>query len=504
MGLKEYNRKRDFKKTAEPVGKLGRAKRKSLRYLIQKHDASHLHYDFRLEMEGVLKSWAVPKGPSLDPSQKRLAMHVEDHPLRYGTFEGTIPKGEYGGGTVMLWDEGTWISEDENPVKALKAGSLSFELKGEKLTGRWKLVRMRSAGDKTWLLMKGKDDSARALKEGDILLEMPLSVKSQRDLPQIANKAKIKKKAAVAPSKLKSKRKPVRDTKPLLRILDQLQITHPEKVYFAESELRKIDLIEYYLRVAPLMLPHIAGRPLMIARCPEGTAKTCFFQKHWTPGFPEAIRKVKVKGEAKPFIGVDSAEGLISLAQIGCLEIHCWNSHFESLERPDQWVFDIDPDSKVRWEEVALTAVKFKKSLDKLGLQSFLKTTGGKGLHVVVPILPRLDWDLSKQFTKAICEDLAATNKGRYVVEMSKAKRTGRIFLDYFRNGRGSTAIAPYSPRSRLNAPIAVPISWKELAEGVHSDSFGITDIRYRIEKGFKDPWKDFLKLKQFPKRPIA
>jgi bifunctional non-homologous end joining protein LigD len=447
MSLQVYNRKRDFKITREPAGKK-KSSNKNLTFVVQEHAARNLHYDFRLELDGVLKSWAVPKGPSLDPHQKRLAVQVEDHPLDYGKFEGTIPEGEYGAGTVKIWDKGNWIPQ-EDAHKGLKSGALKFELKGKKLKGSWKLIRLKDG--KSWLLIKGKE-------------------------VQTAKPA-------------------LKDPAPILAKLKQLNITNPEKIYYPQLGLRKIDLIEYYLKVSDRILEHITDRPLMIVRCPQGEGETCFYQKHWMKGFPSAVKKIKVKGESETYIGVDSVEGLLALAQFGSLEIHTWNTHFENIENPDQWVFDLDPDKGVSWDVVVETAFLFRKELEKLSLKSFVKTTGGKGLHIVVPLKPRLNWDISKKFTKAICDDIASTQPSLYLVNMSKAKRKGKIFLDYLRNTRGATAVAPYSTRNFAGATVSMPIAWNDLKKKVESTSFTISNY-----KKAADPWKDFFKIQQLPK----
>jgi bifunctional non-homologous end joining protein LigD len=445
MSLREYRRKRDFSITKEP--KQSKARKAAERiFVIQHHDASHLHYDFRLEFDGVLKSWAVPKGPSTNPTDKRLAMEVEDHPISYATFEGTIPKGEYGGGEVKIWDHGYWKpTGSEKSVRAdLKKGHLKFELMGEKLQGGWALVRMQRAAQKNaWLLIKEKD----------------------------------------AP-----------------------QVTRGSKVFYPEAKITKLDIAEYYSHVAKRMLPHIAGRPLMILRCPNGRDQDGFFQKNWNKTLPGSIKKVKVKNknETNLLLSVDSAQGLIDLAQLGVLEIHTWGTHYDHIEHPDEFIFDIDPHENVSWERIEACAFLLRDELSHYGMKSYLKTTGGKGLHVVAPVLPKLDWNLGKDFCKAICEDVARRSPSEFLTKMTKSERKGRIFLDYLRNGRGSTAIAPYSPRARLDAPVAMPIDWAELKKGVRSDSFHLTDVEDRLTPAFKDPWRDFFKTKQLPRLQAA
>lgn len=523
MGLKEYVRKRDFKKTSEPKGAVvakgaGKSKGKPLTFVVQKHAASHLHYDFRIEMEGVLRSWAVPKGPSFDPTVKRLAMHVEDHPYEYGSFEGTIPQGEYGGGTVMLWDQGTWIPDGDNPVAAYHKGSLKFELKGTKLKGRWALFRIRTGGEKSWLLVKEKDKFAKSIKKYDVTTKEPLSVTTGRDLDEIANAKKknvwgnkperqLKKAAAKeitakksTPTKAaKPAKKLVKKKTPSLDELKNINITHPDKIYYKDKGYTKLDVIEYYVKASELMLEHISDRPIMVIRSPGGaeTGKM-FFQKHWTPSFPKAVKKIKSGTDEDDLITVDSVEGIIGLIQLGTLEIHIWNTHAQHIETPDQLVFDIDPDEGVTWKDITNTASIFRKRLEQIGLKSFLKTTGGKGLHVVTPLQPKFDWELAKQFAKAICEDIAAAEPDKYLLNMSKAKRKGKIFLDYLRNGRGSTAVAPYSTRARLGAPVSMPLSWDELGDEVRGNTFNIKNSDERFSE---NPWADFYKLKQVPKR---
>jgi bifunctional non-homologous end joining protein LigD len=216
---------------------------------------------------------------------------------------------------------------------------------------------------------------------------------------------------------------------------------------------------------------------------------------------PSSIKKhrVKNKTETNLLLAIDSEQGLIDLAQLGVLEIHTWGTHYDHIEHPDEFIFDIDPHENVSWDRIQACAYLLRDELTRYGLKSFLKTTGGKGLHVIAPVLPRLDWELGKDFCKAICEDVASRSPSEFLTKMTKSARKGRIFLDYLRNGRGSTAIAPYSPRARLDAPIAMPLDWLELKKGVRSDSFHLTDVEKRLTPSFKDPWKDFFKTKQLP-----
>ncbi len=875
MGLTEYWRKRDFNSTAEPHG--GRVLHgSSFSFVVQKHAASSLHYDFRLELDGVLKSWAVPKGPSLYPKTKRLAIHVEDHPLEYGRFEGIIPKGEYGGGTVMLWDIGKWepIGDATN---GYREGSLKFILHGEKLQGRWMLVRKSGkrggVRESHWFLFKEKDEFARP--NDNVTEDLPLSVATGRNLDEITGQAKrvwnrngevkksgitkrsVKKvapttkknslpakkttvaaatgiakalkhtKAKKAPipaspsvklatltkeaprgeewiheikfdgyrmlcrvddgevrfisrngkdwtskfptlvmaiKRLKFKNAildgevvvlqpdgttsfqalqnafqspngtpfqfyvfdllyfdghdlrtiPIEDRKSVLRDviphdpkspmkfsehvigngpeffseasrlglegiiskrlgrpysagrgLDWLKIksslreefviggftvpsgsrnyfgalaigyfdghrqlkyagrvgtgfdnrtletlhhklskivqkaspfidllgtsgeargvtwvkpslvaqiefsnwtnemqlrhpafqglredksakdvirdepishnngkspekaelhkkkvatgrnrtkansamqttregidfatvrlSHPDKILYPDDQITKLDLAKYYEQVFSWMLPHVENRLLSLVRCPNGSGKKCFFQKHPVGGTTEHLRRVEVveKGSTLDYVALYDLRGLISLVQMGVLEIHLGGSKADRFEKPDRLIFDLDPDPTVEWPQLVVAAKEVRLLLEQLELTSFLKTTGGKGLHVVVPIRRRTTWDDAKAFCRFVADYLVAAAPDRYVATMSKAARKGKIFIDYLRNDRGATSIAPYSTRARPGATVSVPIRWDELSNRLKSDHFNIKNLPARLSKLKKDPWAE-------------
>lgn len=519
MSLREYKRKRHFDRTAEPAGVTGPAGGHA--FVIQKHAASHLHYDFRLELDGVLKSWAVPKGPSLDPSIKRLAMQVEDHPLEYGSFEGTIPQGEYGGGTVMLWDRGTWDAVGDAGA-GYRSGRLKFHLHGKKLQGGWMLLRTgmsrtKARGKPQWLLFKERDDQARPQEKGDVLEELPLSVSTGRNLDEIAadgdrvwssNRSKRK----TAPSKVKNQsRQSSRITGNGKRHESQIpydsrnqefagvRLTSPEKVLYPEQGITKLELANYYRMIADWILPHIANRPLVLVRCPEGRGKECFYQKHPSPGTPEYLRQIPIREEKKtvPYVVVDDVAGLISLAQIGALEIHAWGSRADRLEQPDRLIFDLDPDPSVAWNTVVQSARQVRDFLLELGLQSFVKTTGGKGLHLVVPIARRQKWDEAKAFCKQVAEFIVQLDPEHYTANMSKAVRHGKIYLDYLRNGRGATAIVPYSTRARPGAPVSMPLTWTQLNARISSDHFTVLNSPKYLASLKQDPWEGIESVRQ-------
>lgn len=782
MDLKTYHKKRDFNQSPEPEGKpSSRRPTKKLLFSVQKHDASHLHYDLRLELNGVLLSWAVPKGPSLDPSVKRLAMHVEDHPLEYGTFEGIIPKGHYGAGTVMLWDKGEWVSTDKNPLQSYRKGDLSFTLKGKKLHGNWKLIRINN-NDKTWLLIKVKDQYAKSQQDYDITLEEPDSViKKQKAVPtvklslkasrfpqlispelatlvdepptgkdwlheikfdgyrliafrqnaniqlftrnhqdwtlkfknirdainelQIKNiildgevvmldknqhsnfqllqnainekedslfiyyvfdllyfdkydltslslieRKKILKNIIPADhsvlrfsdhvsgngkkvfskscdlglegivskktdsvylqkrtrdwlkikcikrqeffiggfsqpknmrncfgslllgtynkrgelvyngnvgtgftqASLKSvyqeliKRKtdkmpfnepppscgkvtwvkPVleveieftewteegylrhpsfkglREDKSPVEIINRESpmplVTHPDKILYPEDGITKQEIADYYYEIQKWILPYIIDRPLTLVRCPNGYHH-CFYQKHInTSHSPDLYRiAIKEKKEKSDYLYIKDSSGLLLLTQMGTLEIHPWSSQITHVEHPDMIIFDLDPAPDVEWKNVVKAAFDIKSHLEKFKLKCFVKTTGGKGLHIVIPIKPEYDWSEIKNFTHTFVDFLVLRNPKSYVSKASKEKRKGKIFIDYLRNQRGATAIAPYSTRAREQAPVAAPLHWDELTRHYQDTFFTIKTLPARLEKLKKDPWKDFFKLRQ-------
>ncbi len=808
--LKTYQQKRDFARTAEPKGKA--AKSGGHRFVIQKHDARRLHFDFRLELDGVLKSWAVTRGPSLNPADKRLAVRTEDHPVAYGDFEGTIPKGQYGGGTVLLWDEGQWRPQGD-PHEGLKKGMLKFELDGRRLKGGFALVRLRpdaKGKHENWLLVKERDryaeragdpvgrwtrsvttgrdlgeiaaaetepthrskdgakdkpprfvapqlatlvteppagdewlheikydgyravatigggqvrvftrsgqnwtekfaQIARALQRLDVksaildgeivvlddkgrssfgglqqglkdgkahltyyvfdLLELngrdlrkePLIRRKERlrellesapdtvrysdhvaghgdkvlakacamglegivskhaDKPYLSRRtkswlkikcsgndefviggyrvsekkgrpfaslllgayigkdlhyrgrvgtgfdekdldalgsrlAKLARKtspfvdapheitkdsrwveprlvAQVAYTELTTDGrlrhpsflglrgdKPAKDVQGAMpamqdtveamqdaakspeRALAGVKLTSPGKVLFPEAKITKEELARYLLAAADRMLPHVSGRPLSLVRCPDGAGAECFFQKHTTKGMPSALKAVPVEesdGKVAQYLLIDSRAGLVSAAQIGGLEIHIWGSHWKSIERPDRLVFDLDPDTSLDFADVRAAARDVRKLLQVAKLESFPLVTGGKGIHVVVPLDKSQGWDEIKKFAKGVATKLAENEPGRFTATMSKAKRKGRIFIDWLRNERGATAIAPYSPRANPIASVAAPVSWRELARIEHANAFTIPDMRRRLKPSTPDPWKGYFEIRQ-------
>ncbi|HXU03152.1 MAG TPA: non-homologous end-joining DNA ligase [Polyangia bacterium] len=724
MGLAEYNRKRNFRITREPPGDAAPAKPRADAggaYLIQKHAARRLHYDFRLELNGVLLSWSIPKGPSLDPREKRLAVHVEDHPLAYGDFEGIIPKGQYGGGTVLLWDRGTWEPQ-EDPVAGYAKGNFKFILKGEKLHGGFALIRLGGArakaeGDKAWLLIKERD--AQASDAGpDLTATRPESVVSGRTMEEIAadkrsvwhskqshvdqagtpgartaklparprppravtrrkppegddwlheialpglrvlarnersNIQLFSDRGTPLPAKAARKDRPIGDVVRMLpaetlmvdgvvaplgpgsdklayflndlmyldgqdltrvplerrkALLEELvrrageesiryvehiagggadfyreacrlgieamvsrradsrydakagwvtvackgkttgktktplpnplpasrgegtrargggagagpataalpknfRLTHPERVLWPDvaGGFNKLQLVQYYLAVADFVVPHIAGRPLSLFRCPDGmpadpnAAPACFFMKH--PGLmkPRSLETHRILARSKPGIYMVARDlaGVLEMAQMSILEIHPWNATAEQIEYPDRIIFDLDPDPAVPWARVVEGAFEIRRRLAALELDSVVKTTGGKGLHIVVPFVAasHVTWDDAYAFSRAVSEWLAHDQPSGYVTTVSKTRRVGKIFIDYLRNHRGNTAIAPYSTRARPGAPVAVPLAWDELTADVDPRAFTVETVPARVAALKEDPWAATIAAKQ-------
>ncbi|MEA3017071.1 MAG: bifunctional non-ous end joining protein LigD [Sphingomonadales bacterium] len=834
-----YNAKRDFSKTAEPAGTYDKLSwGRGDGFMVQKHDATRLHWDLRLELDGVLKSWAVPNGPSLNPDDKRLAVRTEDHPLSYATFEGTIPKGEYGGGTVMMWDRGTWEpAPGKDPRKTLGEGHLHFTLRGERMQGEWVMFRLKPKpgdrrGTENWMLKKVRDDHAggsmgltetylTSIKTGRTMQEIAAGKKAKElkswtaglnpssprkrgssaasaaapekeekldsrfrgndgkgsrrsnaatrskppafrepqkatlvdhvpdgpgwihemkydgyrcllaigggaakvytrsgldwsdkfpeivaaargiecdgalldgeivkldeagntgfsalqqgiseggrgltlflfdaleidgedlaRLPNIERKGRlatllgpgrpptilyadhivghgeklfdamcaagqegiISKKAdapyrsARTKSWLKvkctlrqefviigwsSSDKKSRAFRALLLGLhqggrlryagkvgtgfsnavqqelierleaietdeppaavpraeargarwvkpklvaeiafaeftadnvvrhasflglrgdkkasavvaekpqplpaaavsgaeDKVKISNPERVIFPEGDVTKGELADYYRAVGPVMAAWTANRPISLVRCPQGRGRKCFFQKHDAGSFGDHVRHVAIlekNGSKEDYLYVEDVAGILACVQMGTIEFHGWGSSVADVEKPDRLVFDIDPDEGLSFAEVKRTARDLHRYLADMGLQSFPLITGGKGLHVVVPLTPQAEWPEVKDFAQRFCVALATAEPERFTANLAKAKRKGRIFLDYLRNQRGATAIMPYSARARDNAPVSAPIGWDELEELKGGNIYTVRDAELLLER---------------------
>jgi len=281
-------------------------------------------------------------------------------------------------------------------------------------------------------------------------------------------------------------------------VIEGVRVTHPDKILFADQGITKRDLIDHYIAVADRMLPHIANRPISLVRCPDGEGGECFFQKHASKGFPAEFRAVPIRESAgkRDYLYIEDLQGLIAAVQMGALELHLWGTHVDAIEQPDRMVFDFDPDEAVDFTMVKQAAKDMRKRLQSLDLESFPMVTGGKGIHVVVPLTRGHSWDQHRDFSEAIARIMAEEEPDRFVANMSKAKRKGKIFVDYLRNARGATAIAPYSSRSRKGAPFAVPVSWEGLSKLKNAHPFSVGDVPRA------DPWKGYARLKQRLPKP--
>lgn len=563
MPLEEYRKKRRFDVTKEPAGAKAPKKRKTaLACVIQKHRATALHYDFRLEWNGVLLSWAVPKGPSLDPTVKRMATHVEDHPLEYAAFEGIIPAGEYGGGTVMVWDRGTWVPESADVDAALEKGDLKFALLGEKLKGSWVLVRTKGWGSPkrpAWLLIKHRDDFA---SDEDVAETRPRSVVSNRLLTEIAideggdvekastgdpvgeveklladpkrlqrtpkkdpavwhSKPRDEKEKKEDPSKGKAahslaarveRRPPTPPSKESsspsssssLSRTFPVQVSNPNKIFWPEEGYTKSDLIAFYAGVFSKLKPYVGDRPLSLERCPDGLLGEAFYQKEKPASMPKdtptvAVRHGKDRKVTNTVVG-GKLETQLALANLGCIAVHVWGSRADDLDRPDWVCFDLDPDSGQIVDAVS-AALRVKQALDALDLSSFVKTSGGKGLHVFVPIKRGPTTEEVTWFAKELGTRLAAAWPKALTMEMRIAARKGRVFLDSFRNAFGQTVVSPYSVRRRPHAPVSTPLMWSEVVPSLRAEDFTIGNFAQRLKK--RDPWADFFRRRQTLKRAL-
>ena len=559
MPLEEYRKKRRFELTPEPAGAKApkRARRRGPVYVIQKHRATALHYDFRLEWNGVLLSWAVPKGPSLDPSVKRMASHVEDHPVEYAAFEGIIPAEEYGGGTVMVWDRGTWSPESPDVDAALKKGDLKFTLHGEKLKGSWVLVRTKGWGGSSkpsWLLIKHRDDFA---SDEDVAETRPRSVLSNRLLTQIAideggdvekastgdpvaevekllanpkllerkrkdspavwhsrprnpgteERPKISSKvntAAAPPQRGRSSTRasaavlPSSPSKKFPALSFPVPVSNPSKVFWPEEGWTKGDLVAFYAGVFDRLRPWVEERPLSLERCPDGLGGECFYQKEkpgsMPPGTPTVVvRHGKDRKVTNTVVG-GALETQLALANLGCIAVHVWGSRADDLDRPDWVCFDLDPDSGLISDAVS-AALKVRQALDALELVSFVKTSGGKGLHVFVPIVRGPGSETVTWFAKTLGARLAAAWPKDLTMEMRIAARKGRVFLDSFRNAFGQTVVSPYSVRRRPHAPVSTPLAWSEVTKSLRAEDFTLGNFAARLKK--RDPWAGFFGKRQ-------
>jgi bifunctional non-homologous end joining protein LigD len=489
MPLEEYRARRDFQKTREPAGTRKTRSHKLPIFVVQEHHASHLHYDFRLEADGVLKSWSVPKGPSMDPAVKRLAVQVEDHPIGYASFEGTIPQGQYGAGTVEIWDHGTYESlmddkpEPRTAAEAIEDGRIEFIMHGQRLKGRFTLIRMKGKGwgkgKPQWLLIKGKDEFAEA------------GPKDQNTGGKDGEKprgraAEASKKPARAVRARRSARAP-----------REIELTHADRVMFPEVGLTKGDLFAYYEKVADRLLPFLKDRPITLERLPDGLADggAHFWQKD-TPGhYPDWIPRVALEteqGKTVNYALVNDVATLLYLVNQGTVTFHIWASRVRDLDRPDFVLFDLDP-GKAPFADALAVARAVKEALDEEGAASFVKTSGKSGLHVLTPWDRAGDFDEARAWASEVARRVVEAMPGQATVEVRKARRGERVYIDVMQNARGHHAVPPYVVRAVPRATVSTPLDWREVSAELDPASFTAKRVLARLARKKHDPLAELL-----------
>jgi bifunctional non-homologous end joining protein LigD len=507
MGLEIYHAKRDFSRTPEPKGKV--AKRNRHRFVVQEHHASKLHFDFRLEMGGVLKSWSVPKGPSLDPRDNRFAVPTEDHPVEYLKFEGHIPEGNYGAGEHMIWDAGNYeLVGGSDPLKQLEDGRLNFILRGEKLHGAFNLLRMR---DKQWLLIKSRDEFAQPGWKLKLLVEV-----EGWDVGKPKSAGKVRRGGATGKEVKKFSTKQTKSV-PAGRAFKTAELTgdigvkvgaetvalsNLDKVYWPEDGYTKGDLVRYYYEVSKYILPHLKDRPLIMKRYPNGIGGK-FFHQHDVNEAPDFVRTVSLEvedggGHTVDYIVGDNLPTLLYMANLGAIERHPWHSRTSDLDHPDWLVFDLDPGEGVAYSTICELAMTVKDVLERIGMKGYPKTSGSRGLHVYVPIKPAHDYGEVAAFAERVATLVANERPEMATVERSlKKRKKGQIYVDHMQNARGKSVVSPYSVRPRAGATVSAPLEWHEVAGGkITPQDFTIKNMAKRLaNKG--DLFKPVLHGKQ-------
>jgi bifunctional non-homologous end joining protein LigD len=513
--LATYRRKRDFRRTPEPAGGSARDGDGARRFVVQRHRASRLHYDLRFEIDGVLVSWAVPKGPTLDPAVKRMAVHVEDHPIEYLEFEGIIPGGQYGGGDVIVWDTGTWEpAKTDDPAAALAQGELHAEMHGEKLRGRVVLVRRdQKQGDKEqWLLLHKKDDYA---VDGWDPEEHPRSVLTGRTNDEVeADPDRMWRSGAPADeAEVSMLPEPVDDE--AIAALEELgkggtwevfgrklKVTNLDKVLFpGDPPVTKRELLAYVARIAPVSLPYLEGRAVNLHRYPDGADAKGFWHKQlpkhapdWLPRWdnPEAD-----PGETTTYLVVDEPAALLWAANFGGLEWHPWTSRTEAMHEPTYALVDLDPGERTTWEELLQLARLHRTALDHLGVLGRPKVTGKRGIQIWVPVRPGYTFDETRAWTERLSKTVGKVLPDLVSWKWEKKERKGLARLDYTQNAINKTLVAPYSTRPATGAPVSVPLGWAELDDpDLRPDRWTIRTVLDRLEER-GDPFRALLDVEQ-------
>lgn len=493
--LSAYQKKRNFNQTPEPVGnKQSKRSKKYPIFVIHKHDARNLHYDVRLEIDGVLVSWAVPKGPSTNPSVKHLAVPTEDHPMDYATFEGMIPVGNYGAGAVMVWDIGTYKNikmKNDKLVpmdQCVKDGRVEVWLEGKKLVGGYALIRAQSHDETFWLMLKMNDKHADTRRD---ILKADTSALTGRTMQEIAGDKKVKRKRVTKKHSLDKKEQ--RDS---IKVgTHEVELSHQDKIYFPPN-ITKGELVEYYRKIAPAMLPFLKERAVSMQRFPGGIMHEGFFQKEIGDYFPRWVNRVTIfkrEGGSNTYAVCNKPESLVYLANQGCITLHLWLSKIDRPNFPDRMIFDLDPGKKSDFTRVRKTALALKDLLEELGLKPFAMTTGSRGMHIVVKLNRKVSFDVVRSFARGVADLLVMRDGGKNLTtEIRLNKRKGRLFIDTNRNAFAQTGVAPYAVRPLPGAPVAAPITWAEVkSPRLTAQSFTIKNV---FKHANKDPWKNFTK----------
>ncbi len=509
MGLKPYREKRDFKKTSEPFGQR-RPASSGDRFVVQEHHASHLHWDFRLEIGGVLKSWSVPKGPSLDPEVKRLAVEVEDHPVDYLTFTGQIPEGSYGAGTVDRWDIGTYEMVQGDPLEAWEKGALKFRLHGERLKGVWRLFKMKGraqGGKPLWLLQKVADAFARP---GDSVERIAETKREERKIeptleirPAQVKRTHAPKGAPLSIGDFLSLAHPSGDV--TVEIDDvRVPLTHLDRIYWPKEKITKFDLLSYYIRIFPVIGPFLQDRPAILQRYPRGIAAPKFFQHDLqsAPDFLKVVRMQNEEGREIDYAVYTGLASLLYLTNLGTLEHHPWHSTIARIDRPDWLVIDLDPRG-APWENVLRAAQVTRASFEERGWTPFPKTSGSSGIHLYLPLEPIDDYESVAHVAEEIAAEVAARAPQIATIErVPSARKKGQVYIDWLQNARGKTMVAPYSVRGKPGATVSMPLTWEVVEEGVQIADFTMKNVPAQVETQ-GNPWEGFFRNRQrLPGRP--
>ncbi|MBA2282631.1 MAG: ATP-dependent DNA ligase [Acidimicrobiia bacterium] len=523
--LATYRAKRRFDKTPEPSGDGAPTAppEGSSRFVVQRHQASRLHYDFRLEIDGVLVSWAVPKGPTLDPKARHLAVHVEDHPVEYFDFEGVIPKGEYGGGDVIVWDWGTWsLAKGNDAQRDLRKGDLHIDLDGSKLHGRFVLVHrdQNRSGKEQWILLKKNDDDAVAGWDPEA---HPQSVKSGRTNDEVLADpdhlwhSDLPADRAAVPTASTRWAAADADEVGALDALGpkggswslrgrELKVTNLDKVLFparseGEAPVTKRDLIRYHALVAPWMLPYLDGRPVNLNRFPDGVAKKGFWHKAVPTHAPEWLNRWQNDeadpGETECYAVVDESAALAWMANYGAVELNPWTSRVADVHRPTWAFIDLDPGPTTTFDELLVLARLHRTALEHLGVEARPKVTGKRGIQVWVPVAPRYSFDETRTWVERLSKAVGATVPELVSWEWRTDARGGKARLDYTQNAINKTLVAPFSARPAAGAPVSVPIAWDELDDpDLTPDRWTVRDVLDRLaERG--DPLAPLIGMPQ-------